>query len=281
MQSQFNDIFICPHSRQTIRLDLENQRACAAGADVSYPIQDGIINFLPDVKDNISLSYDSLSTQYDAYMLSDNVLWKLINRITWGFDNDRLYADALLDCIPDDFDGVLLDVPSGTSVLTLQKYRRLKHATIIAVDYSMGMLLQAQKNYREHGIQNVLPVRADVGNLPIDDQKIDFCLSMNGFHIFPDKKKALSEISRVLKPAAHLAFCFYARGKRALTDFLVQNLLYRQGAFCAPYYNEDEILQLFGPGFEILSKGNVKSIFYLNGKKRQGVKNIKTEPSPV
>lgn len=40
----------------------------------------------------------------------------------------------------------------------------------------------------------------DVSYLKMNDESYDIVVSMNGFHAFPDKKKAFQETWRVLKP---------------------------------------------------------------------------------
>ncbi len=262
-----SDLLICPVTRQKIILDYANEKAIVQGTEMVYPIKNGIIDFLPGVGDDISAFYDDMAPKYDEYMLSANLLWKMTNLFTWGFSDDQKYAQKVLTYIPDDFDGVLLDVPVGTGVLTLEKYRRLDKARILAIDYSPGMLAQAKRRYDEHGINNVTLIRADAAYLPIENNTVDLCLSMNGFHVFPEKQRAYDEIVRGLKSRGMLAICFYVKGKRQLTDFLIQHVLERKGSFSAPYFSESEVLSLFGKHMHIQSQGHLGSILYFSGAK--------------
>jgi hypothetical protein len=54
------------------------------------------------------------------------------------------------------------------------------------------------------------------------------------------------------------------KGNRLLTDVLVGTILQGKNAFEPPYYNEKEVLSLFQPYFDVLSKDNLRSIFYFN-----------------
>ena len=260
--------FACPKTGSPLNIDWKASVVCCADSAKEYPIKDGIIDFIPEVNDEISASYDALSSQYDAYMTSSNPGWKMVNWITWGFSDDKKYALPLLKNIPDDFEGILLDVPFGTGILTLGKYRKMQKAGIIAIDYSMGMLRQAKKWCEQQNIHNVIFARADVGSLPLRDAVVDGCLCMNGFHIFPDKMQAMRELARVIRSDGNLACCFYTKGKRKLTDILVNAVLQKRGAFMPPYYCEEEVLSIFKSSFDIVTKGNLKSIFYFDSRRK-------------
>lgn len=133
-------------------------------------------------------------------MTSSGLLWKCYSLLFFGFMDETPLLQKPLSAIPDDFNGVLLDVPVGTGYFNTATYKNLSQATILAVDHSMSMLRQAQNHYAENGIRNVILIRADVANLPIQSQCVDRCLSMAGLHAFPDKDRALQEMARVLKP---------------------------------------------------------------------------------
>ena len=96
-----------------------------------------------------------------------SITWKLFGTpfvlLLWGFLDDKGLIEKPLSSIPDDFDGVLLDVPVGTGTFTFDKYRKLNKAGIIAIDYSLAMLQKAQERYAENGIHNVTFIRGDVG----------------------------------------------------------------------------------------------------------------------
>ena len=194
------------------------------------------------------------------------------------------YTEKVLSAIPDDFDEVLLDVPAGTGVLTFEKYARLKRVTIVAVDYSLGMLHEGKKRLELHNIGNVNFIRGDVGNLPVKDSSIDLCVSMNGLHAFPQKELAFDEIYRVLKPEGKFVGCFYITGKRELTDFLVGAALSRSGSFTRPFYDELGALSLLETGFRLNSKGNNGSIFHFDAHRsfrRRRVAGAKSSESGV
>jgi SAM-dependent methyltransferase len=267
-----DNILICPKTHGRMTIDAANSIARVEGSDLSYPIKDGIIDFLPDTEDRITKAYDSCASSYDNYMNLSSLTWKLFGTpfvlLVWGFLDGKIFIDRPLGSIPDDFDGVLLDVPVGTGVFTFDKYRKLNRARIIAIDYSLAMLQKAQERYAENGIHNVTFIRGDVGNLPVRQASIDMCLSMAGFHAFPNKDQGLDEIARVLKLNSIFSGSFYIRGKRFLTDLFVRQIFCRKGFFTAPFYDEHECLSKFGEHFNIHDTANVKSGFCFEMSKK-------------
>jgi ubiquinone/menaquinone biosynthesis C-methylase UbiE len=261
------DVLICPKTKNRVTVDVENSVVRVNHTNMTYSIKDGIIDFLPDVHDRLSQSYDSTATFYDGYITRSNRLWNFVTSIMWGSSTEGRQPEVL-SSIPDDFSGVLLDVPVGTGIHTFDKYQKLEKARIIAIDYSPGMLRKARQVYAAHGLQNVTLIRGDVGNLPIADAKIDRCLSMSGFHAFPQKTLALREISRALKSGGKFTGSFYIKDKRKLSDLFVRMVLTRGGTFTPPFYNEKETRALFGEYFDIGKTANVNSFFFLNASNK-------------
>ncbi|WDV46498.1 class I SAM-dependent methyltransferase [Clostridiaceae bacterium M8S5] len=183
---------------------------------------------------NISSAYKSSKNIYDSVLTKGNFWAKLYNNIFWNVDDIDI-ADKVLNFLPNDFDGKLLDVPVGTAVFTHEKYRKLKKAHIIALDFSNEMLEKAKIRLNS----NTKCMQGDVGDLPFDDENFDVVLSMNGFHAFKDKQSAFSETVRVLKKGGMFIGCFYIRKEKLLTDFVVNNVLSKKGWFTPPFYTRE------------------------------------------
>jgi SAM-dependent methyltransferase len=182
---------------------------------------------------------------------------KCFNRLAWGLSDDVALIDSFLSYLPSEFDGVLLDVPVGTGVFTLSPYARFPNATIVAVDYSMGMLREARKRFQEHGMSNVHLVRADIANLPVRDGAVDQVVSMNGLHAFPNKQRAVAEMRRVLREQGTLVACSYVSGARWLTDLIIKLVHVRRGFFSPPFFHVDDIDGQL-EGFTISRQDNLK-----------------------
>ncbi len=173
--------------------------------------------------------------------------------------------------MPSQFDGILLDVPVGTGLFTHSLYAGFPDATIIAIDYSMGMLQQAKSRFQQSGLSSVCLLRADVANLPVGDATVDILLSMNGLHAFADKRRAIAEMRRVTRRGGTLIACGYVEGVRRLSDWFVKHFGVRKSFFTPPFFHVDDIASNF-EGFVMRRQGNVKSFAYLeavrNGKDR-------------
>ena len=169
-----------------------------------------------DMADKIQNAYESSKNIYDDVLTQGNIFSKLYIKLFWNGTNDNDIAQKVLSYIPNDFSGNLLDVPVGTTVFTEHKWIALKDVHIKCI-------------------------QGDVSNLKMNDESYDIVVSMNGFHAFPDKKKAFQETWRVLKPGGTFIGCFYIRGKSKRTDLLVNHILSKKGWFTPPFQTEEEL----------------------------------------
>jgi ubiquinone/menaquinone biosynthesis C-methylase UbiE len=103
------------------------------------------------------------------------------------------------------------------------------------------MLSQAQKRINKNKLTNIDLIQGDIGDLPFKNASFDIILSMNGFHAFPDKNKAFSEISRVLKHNGKFVACFYIKDEVKITDILVNTFLSKKGWFTPPFETKNSL----------------------------------------
>lgn len=192
-----------------------------------------------EMADKIKESYKTSINIYDSILTQNSILGKLYMKLFWSGTDDNVIAGKVLSYIPDDFTGTLLDVPVGTAVFTYDKWRSLSKAKITCLDYSEDMLSQARG--RIGVLENVSCIQGDVGNLPMEAASFDMVLSMNGFHAFPDKRKAYQEIHRVLKEKGVFMACFYVKGQSKVTDWLVKSILAKKGWFTPPFETVEEV----------------------------------------
>jgi len=75
---------------------------------------------------------------------------------------------------------------------------------LVGLDYSPGMLEQAQQRVERSGWSNVTPMLGDAASLPFADCEFDRVLGTYSFSVIPGYQQALDEIARVLKPGGTL-----------------------------------------------------------------------------
>lgn len=179
----------------------------------------------------------NLATFYDRMMTNADLPAQLALKIFWGLDaaaHEKFLAQAFAG-VPNDFNGRLLEVPIGTGVLSLPRYQKLGGAEIFCVDLSDKMLDSAKARARQMNLRGVKFIRGDAASLPFADEFFDLVLSINGFHVFPDKAAAWSETRRVLRGGGIFCGCMYVKGVNRRTDFFVEQFCDRQGFFSPPH----------------------------------------------
>ncbi len=260
------DILRCPKTGQSLHFDEAASILRTEDSDVTYPVIGGIIDLCPQAHDRVSASYDKVAARYDPGITASTVRAKILGRIIWGRASDRDPMEKVLSLLPDRFDGVLLDVPVGTGVFTAPLYRRYPEATIIGVDCSMSMLRRAQARFQEQGVHNVHLLKADAAHLPVRDATADLVLSMNGWHAFANKQRAIAEMRRALRQKGTLIACGYVRGARRLSDWFVRHCGVRNGFFTAPFFAADDLARQF-QGFTITRQASDQSIAWFEAVK--------------
>ncbi|QBX54978.1 class I SAM-dependent methyltransferase [Nocardioides seonyuensis] len=92
----------------------------------------------------------------------------------------------------------VLDVPVGGGV-ALRGLRPGGGLDYVAADISPTMLRRAEAAARRHDVADqVTTALADVGDLPFADGSFDMVVSFTGLHVFPDPRRAIHEMVRVL-----------------------------------------------------------------------------------
>lgn len=175
------------------------------------------------------------SKLYDGMLSNSSLLGRLAMKYFWRLSDEKYeeFVRQAFAGVPDGFNGRLLEVPVGTGVLSMPRYKNLSGASIVCADFSEEMLDSARSN--ASGLSNVEFVRCDVGRLPFDDESFDLVLSINGFHVFRDKDAAYEETRRVLKSGGTMSGCMYVKGLNGRTDFFVEKFCERHGLFTPPY----------------------------------------------
>jgi ubiquinone/menaquinone biosynthesis C-methylase UbiE len=121
----------------------------------------------------------------------------------WDRLRDELFGDrvhlAAMGALADG-DAVVGDLGCGTGQVSAALGPFVTR--VIAVDSSAAMLQAAKK--RLAGLDNIDLRRGELEALPIDDERLDIAVLMLVLHHTPEPEKALSEVSRVLRPGGRV-----------------------------------------------------------------------------
>ncbi|MBN2595018.1 MAG: class I SAM-dependent methyltransferase [Sedimentisphaerales bacterium] len=265
---ELTEILRCPRTGNKLRFDDCDKIVHVADSDMEYPVVDGIIDFCHGASDKVSRAYDKVADRYDTLLSKPKVPHRIINTLVWGIGDDRPYIETVLSYLPNQFDGILLDVPVGTGIFTSPIYTRYPKATIIGIDLSMSMLRKSRECFERDGLRKVVLLKADVNNLPLRNDVVDLILSMNGWHAFTDKQRAIAEIRRVLCTQGTLIACGYVKGTRKISDWFVKHFGVPRGFFNPPFFELDDVPSQF-KGFTVIRQANVQSMAYFEAIKEE------------
>lgn len=100
----------------------------------------------------------------------------------------------------------VLDLGSGAGndAFIVQKLVGEK-GQVVGLDFTDDMISKANENKAKLGISNIMFVKGDIEEMPLESDFFDVVISNCVLNLVPDKQKAFSEMYRVLKPGAH--FC--------------------------------------------------------------------------
>lgn len=147
-----------------------------------------------------------------------------------GYNED---ADLGLGCgIPSDFANlkkgdVVLDIGSGAgNDCFVARSVVGEEGFVYGIDFSDEMLVKARENAKKLNIQNIEFVKGDIESMPFKDEFVDKVLSNCVLNLVPDKKKAFSEIYRVLKSGGSFCISDVVRAGKLPQSVLVSAEMY-------------------------------------------------------
>ncbi|MFX0021305.1 MAG: class I SAM-dependent methyltransferase [Candidatus Hermodarchaeota archaeon] len=162
----------------------------------------------------------------------------------------------------------ILELGCGTGQLWLENFRKIPlNCSIVLSDFSKNMLKTAKKD-----LANLkLPIKFKIinaENIPYPNQSFDVILACHMLYHIPNIEKALTEISRVIKPNGRFISTTVSKNHiKELKDFLFQFDLdiEMKNEFFSEFRNEtgNEILQQFFNEielFEYINPVNISSI---------------------
>lgn len=120
-----------------------------------------------------------------------------------------------------------LDVACGTGISTFELMKACYYrGKFVGIDISTNMIDIAKKIASERRLENVDFKVGDVDHIEYPDATFDLVLCNMSLHFFPDKRRTVAEICRVLKPGGQYAFTY--AGKPAWRECM--EIVYRVAA---------------------------------------------------
>lgn len=181
------------------------------------------------------------------------------------------YADALLDGVPDEalasFAGVgcpfragtirpgdtVLDIGSGSGTDAFIASRLVgPHGRVIALDMTPAMVAKLRNLAARHGANNIEVIEANAEAVPLLDGSVDVVTSNGMLNLVPDKRRAIGEIFRVLRPGGRVQIADIVIRRPVTLDCRTDPKLWAECVVGATI--DDDYLALFrDAGFEDLS----------------------------
>lgn len=165
----------------------------------------------------VQAMFDSIAPGYDRA----NRLMSAGTDVRW---RRRAVGNLLRDPAPEEryepetgANATILDLCAGTLDSTLEIHRRYPEATLIAGDFSPGMLATGRARVAKLGIETITAIQMDAHELPLADASVDALFCAFGARNLSDLERACAEQRRVLRPGGQLVVLEFFRPQRALT----------------------------------------------------------------
>jgi len=198
------DILACPlcHTSLTLQADpvdsVESGNLYCAGCQKNYRVVKGIPHFVHVSElDGLNRRFANLYNRFAwAYQPFLSIGFAII-----GITEERARRE-ILDRVEID-GGRVLEVSIGTGSNLPYLFKRTEIGEVYGLDISLGQLRRCQSLTRRKG----WPVDLFLGNaerLPFQDAVFDSLVHVGGINFFNDKKKAIEEMIRVVRPGARI-----------------------------------------------------------------------------
>lgn len=156
--------------------------------------------------------WDNVAGVYDIFA---NVINRKANRQLCATVEQFIFpTDEVLECA------------CGTGLLSEGIARRCK--SLIATDFSVKMLRQAERKYRKY--RNITWEQANILQLRFPDECFDVVVAANVIHLLEDPYKALQELDRVCKKGGRMIIPTYMNGTDRGTTNGVSSAIGKAGA---------------------------------------------------
>jgi ubiquinone/menaquinone biosynthesis C-methylase UbiE len=265
--------YVCPSCKSLLQLELDV--LCCAACSRSYPIVDGIPDFLaPGVSqlpDPLVQRMDRADRGVLRWMsgLYEGRLWyPLVIRMYLGAHTTSLedLTRRIREAVNVE-QGRVLDAACGTATFSRRVASPVR--AVFGIDLSMAMLCRGAGYVQAEGVSNVHLARSRVESLPFPESFFDFAICSGALHLFPDPAAALAEIGRTLKPGSRLVGLTFTAGPQGLVRYAwFRERMKRRGTI--RLFRIPELEQAFHQaGFDLIEPQLLGSGVFFTAEKRE------------
>lgn len=147
----------------------------------------------------------------------DNYIEKTFDTVASGYDDPALAffsdtAELLLKHLVLEGSESLLDVCTGTGMVSVRAAKLLSTGQVVGVDRSHGMLEQAERKALDAGLQNIVFRRMDMRALEIPDREIDIATCSFGLFFVEEMVAALKHMADKVRSGGRVGISTFALG---------------------------------------------------------------------
>jgi demethylmenaquinone methyltransferase / 2-methoxy-6-polyprenyl-1,4-benzoquinol methylase len=177
--------------------------------------------------DRALLSHPGTKRDYNRLLFAEEApKYYRITRLM-SFFRDTAWKEFLISQLPENIDGPVLDIATGTGDLPALAARRWPGAILVGCDISLAMLSHA----RQPSGNALLLSCQDMASLAIGTRSAAIITGGYALRNAPDIRKTLGECFRVLKPGGTAGFLDFSRSPNAVRFFIGYWILRLWGGF--------------------------------------------------
>lgn len=198
-------LFSCPHCREGLHWSFPNTvpslpdqgRAACSGCQRSYPLRDGILDFLSGSTQNEVITPFQRLMQFPPLTAIYEKYWRPLGFFVASSSSFRQFSAGLIQRLEPQKTSSILDLACGPGLFACPLAAQAS-GWVIGFDLSLPMLRRAYKKAFRSGLRNILFVRGSAFNLPFPNNTLDAVLCSGALHLFNQPEAALAEIARTL-----------------------------------------------------------------------------------